>query len=215
MARGPRRTTQREATTCRQLLSYLRANDRIPAAPSSLRSDSAMGRMEQAYERFLVRERGLTSATVKNYLPTVHTFLTERFGTETIQLERLVAQDANQFILRHTQRLSRSRAKLLVTALRSFLRFLYQRGDIPIDLASAVLPVMHWRLSGLPKSLAPEQVKSMLESCDRSTVIGRRDYVLFRKLIHRQLLRLLLNGKQQISHIAGSGEKVVDGGLAC
>ena len=61
VARGPRRTAQREATTCRQLLSYLRENDRIPAAPSSLRSDSAMGRMEQAYERFLVRERGLTA----------------------------------------------------------------------------------------------------------------------------------------------------------
>jgi site-specific recombinase XerD len=137
-----------------------------------------MGRMEQAYERFLVRERGLTSATVKNYLPTVHVFLTERFGTETIELERLVAQDANQFILRHAQHLSRTRAKLLVTALRSFLRFLYQRGDIPIDLASALLPVMHWRLSGLPKSLAPEQVNSMLDSCDRSTVIGRRDYAI-------------------------------------
>ncbi len=178
VARGPRRTAQREATTGRQLLSYLRENDRIPAAPSSLRSDSAMGWMEQAYERFLVHERGLTSATVKNYLPTVHAFLTERFGTDKIELDRLVAQDANQFILRHTQRLSRSRAKLLVTALRSFLRFLYQRGDISIDLASAVLPVMHWRLSGLPKSLAPEQVKSMLESCDRSTVIGRRDYAI-------------------------------------
>jgi len=178
VARGSRRTAQREATTARQLLSYLRANDRIPAAPSGPSSDSAMGRMEQAYERFLVRERGLTSATVKNYLPTVHVFLTERFGTETIELERLVAQDANQFILRHAQHLSRTRAKLLVTALRSFLRFLYQRGDIPIDLASALLPVMHWRLSGLPKSLAPEQVNSMLDSCDRSTVIGRRDYAI-------------------------------------
>jgi site-specific recombinase XerD len=178
VARGSRRTAQREATTARQLLSYLRANDRIPAAPSGPSSDSAMGRMEQDYERFLVRERGLTSATVKNYLPTVHVFLTERFGTETIELERLVAQDANQFILRHAQHLSRTRAKLLVTALRSFLRFLYQRGDIPVDVASAVLPVMHWRLSGLPKSLTPEQVKSMLESCDRSTVIGRRDYAI-------------------------------------
>ncbi len=146
-ARGPRRTAQREATTGRQLLSYLRENKRISAAPSGLSSDSPMARIERAYERFLVHERGLTSATVTNYLPTVHAFLSERFGTEVVQLERLVAQDANRFILRHAQRLSRARAKLLVTALRSFLRFLYQRGDIPTDLANAVLPVMHWRLS--------------------------------------------------------------------
>jgi site-specific recombinase XerD len=178
VARGPRRTAQREATTLRQLLSYLRENERIPAAPSGRSSDCPMARIERAYERFLVHERGLTAATVKNYLPTVHAFLTERFGTETVQLERRVAQDANPFILRHAQRLSRSRAKLLVTALRSFLRFLYQRGDIPIDLARALLPVMHWRLSGLPKSLAPDQVQSLLESCERSTVIGRRDYAI-------------------------------------
>lgn len=177
-ARGPRRTSQREATTGRQLLSYLRENKRIPAAPSGLSSDNPIARIERAYERFLLHERGLTSATVTNYLPTVHAFLSERFGTETVQLERLVAQDTNQFILRHAQRLSRTRAKLLVTALRSFLRFLYQRGDIPTDLANAVLPVMHWRLSGLPKSLAPEHVKSMLKSCDLSTVIGRRDYAI-------------------------------------
>lgn len=178
LARGSRRTAQREATTLRQLLSYLRENERIPAAPSGRSSDCPIARLARAYERFLVHERGLTSATVKNYLPTVHAFLTERFGTETVQLKRLVAQDANQFILRHAQRLSRTRAKLLVTVLRSFLRFLYQRGDIPIDLASAVLPVMHWRLSGLPKSLAPGQVQLMLENCDRSTVTGRRDYAI-------------------------------------
>jgi site-specific recombinase XerD len=177
-ARGPRRTAQREATTGRQLLSYLRENERIPAAPSGLSGESPMARIARAYERFLVHERGLTSDTVKNYLPTVHAFLTERFGTETVQLERLVVQDTNQFILRHAQRLSRTRAKLLVTALRSFLRFLYQRGDIPSDLASAVLPIMHWRLSGLPKSLAPEQVQSLLESCEHNTVVGRRDYAI-------------------------------------
>jgi site-specific recombinase XerD len=137
-----------------------------------------MKRLEEAYERFLVCERGLTSATVENYLPTVHTFLTERFGTEVAQLDQLVAQDANRFVLRHAQHFSRARTKLIVTALRSFLRFAHQRGDIPVDLASAVLPAMHWRLSGLPKSLAPEQVESMLASCDRRTSIGRRDYAI-------------------------------------
>ena len=66
----------------------------------------------------------------------------------------------------------------MVTALRSFLRFLHQRGDITVDLAGAVPPVMHWRLSGLPKSLPAEQVESMLASCDQSTPVGRRDYAI-------------------------------------
>ena len=66
VARGPRRTAQRDATTLRQLLSYLRENERLPAAPSGRSSDCPIARIARAYERFLVHERGLSSATVKN-----------------------------------------------------------------------------------------------------------------------------------------------------
>ena len=175
LTRGPRRKPRHEVTTGRQLLSHLRGKGRIRAGSPGPGADGPIGRIERIYEHFLVNERGLNPATVVNYLPIVHAFLTERFGTRAVELETLVAQDANRFILRHAQRFSRSHTKLLATALRSFLRHLYQRGDIAVGLASAVLPVMNWRLSGLPKSLMPEQVESILESCDRSTAIGRRD----------------------------------------
>ena len=174
--RGRERTS--EAATCRQLLSYLRELGRVSTAPLDPSIDTPVDRIERVYQRFLFSERGLTSATVDNYLPTIHAFLTERFGGADVRLEALVPQDANRFILRHAQRYSRTRAKLMVTALRSFLRFLHQRGDITVDLAGAVPPVMHWRLSGLPKSLPAEQVESMLASCDQSTPVGRRDYAI-------------------------------------
>ena len=112
---------------------------------------------------------------MQNYLPIIHTFLAERFVTGTVALGALTVRDVNQFIVRQSQRLSRSRAKLLVTALRSFLRHLHQRGDIPADLAGALLPVVSWRLSGVPKSLAAEQVEAIIESCDLRTAAGRRD----------------------------------------
>ena len=62
-----------------------------------------------------------------------------------------------------------------MTALRSFQRHLHRRGDIPADLACGVLPVMHWRLSGWPKSVPPEQVGAILASCERGAAAGRRD----------------------------------------
>ena len=37
---------------------------------------------------------------------------------------------------------------------------------------------MDWRLSGLPKVLAPQQVEAMLGTCDRTTPIGRRDHAI-------------------------------------
>ena len=175
LTRGPRCVRRGEATTTRQLLSHLRASGRIALAPSSPENSNPFAQIERRYERFLVNERGLSRATVENYLPIIHTFLAERFASRAVALDTLTVRDVNQFIVRQSQRLSRSRAKLLVTALRSFLRHLHQRGDIPADLASALLPVVSWRLSGVPKSLAPEQVEAIIESCDLRTAAGRRD----------------------------------------
>ena len=179
LTREPRRKSARgESTTVRQLLDYLRENGQIPAAAPKPDGDGPIDRIARTYERFLVHERGLSQATVSNYVPIVRAFLAERFDTRPVALERLAARDANHFVLGQAKRLSRTRSKLVVTALRSFLRHLHQRGDLPADLASAVLPVVHWRLSGLPKALAPEQVESLLDSCDRDTTVGRRDHAI-------------------------------------
>ncbi len=176
--RGTRRAPQGEATTGRQLLSHLRHEGRIPEAPEDPDSDDAITRVERTYKHFLVNERGLSPLTVGRYLPVVHAFLTERFGTGAVALETLVARDANRFIVRHSRGFARSHAKGLAAALRSFLRHLHQRGDIAVDLAGAVPPITNWRLSELPKSLPPEQVESVLASCDRNTAVGRRDHAI-------------------------------------
>lgn len=167
-----------DSATVRQLLAWLREQGRVPAVQHAPPDESALEPILRTYECFLVEQRGVSPATVTNYLPIVRAFLTERFGTGAVDFERLSVRDANRFVLVEAQRLSPSRGKLVATALRSFLRHLHQRGDIPAELASGVLPVMHWRLSGLPKSLPPEQVGAILASCDRSTGSGRRDYAI-------------------------------------
>jgi site-specific recombinase XerD len=73
---------------------------------------------------------------------------------------------------------SPGRAQTIVNALRSFFRYLSQRGEIAIDLATAVPTVARWQFSEIPKFLQPEQVKQILESCDRSTRTGKRNYAI-------------------------------------
>ena len=176
LARDPSRSVRRgEAATGRQLLDHLRATGSIPAATPAPGPVSPVDRIIDGYQRFLVNERGLSQSTVRNYLPVARAFLARRFASRPVALESLTARDANQFVLHEAGRLSRARSKLVVTALRSFLRHLHQRGDIPADLAGGLLPVRLWRLSGLPKALAPEQVQALLDSCDRGTAAGRRD----------------------------------------
>ena len=178
LTRGPQRAPQGEAATGRQLLSHLRSKGNIPDVAEGGGSADAITRIERTYERFLVQERGLSPATVINYLPVVHAFLSESFGARAVALETLGARDVNRFIVRHSEGFARSHAKSLATALRSFLRHLHQRGDLAADLAGAIPPITNWRLSGLPKSLSPEKVESLLASCDRSTAVGRRDHAV-------------------------------------
>jgi site-specific recombinase XerD len=159
------------------LLRHLRGLGIVASPPEAI-DDTPLNRLERDYRQFLASERGLTPATLANYLPTVRCFLTEHFSNGALRLDELSPQDLNRFILSHAQKISRGRAKLMVTALRSFLRFLCQRGEITADLASAVPTVANWRLSELPKSLAPEQVERLLASCDQSTTPGQRDYTI-------------------------------------
>ena len=192
-ARDPRRQRRGDNATARQLLDRLRESGRIPPPRSDPPGDP-IEQIARCYERFLLEERGVKPTTVANYLPTVRAFLADRFRTRKIALENLSVQDANQFILREAQRLSRSRAKLVGTILRSFLRHLYQRGAISTDLASAIPPVVKWRLAGLPKALQPEEVESILSGCDRSTLAGRRDYAIL-----LLLARLGLRGGEAVA----------------
>src|SRR5437879_431748 len=66
----------------------------------------------------------------------------------------------------------------MATALRSFFRFLLQKGELPVDLAASVPTVANWRLSTVPKYLTAEEVKRVLQTCDRRTATGRRDYAV-------------------------------------
>jgi integrase/recombinase XerD len=171
-----RRSLRRgDVSTGHQLLGLLRGLGVISSLPQRM-DQTPLDRIIRDYDRFLSSERGLARATVVCYLPIVRRLLTECF--ETLRLEDLRPADLNRFILREGRRVSRVHARTTVTALRSFLRFLRQRGAVKTDLAAALPGVAHWRLSHIPKSLPPEQVEQLLRSCDRGTPSGQRDYAI-------------------------------------
>ncbi len=171
------RLRQGDATTVRRLLIHLREQNIVPPAEVS-RDDSAIAQLLRRYEIHLREERGLTLATVANYLPFVRRFLTERFGDEPLHLSKLSPSGLEGFVVRHAPSMCAKRAQLMVSALRSFLRFLLQQGEIATDLASGVPTVAGGCRSTVPKYLSPQEVERLLKSCDRSTTVGRRDYAI-------------------------------------
>lgn len=127
---------------------------------------------------FLKKERGLDCATIYNYARHVDRFLAEQFGSGRINLRALGVSDIGVFVRRQALRHGRGWAAQMVTALRSFFRFARLRGVIKSDLAALVPSVPNWEMSGPPKHLRSEAVQRVLSACDRSTVKGKRDYVI-------------------------------------
>lgn len=158
------------------LLDHLRDTGILPTPPLEI-DDTPLGCVEREFARYLVEERGLSQSTVGNYLPPIRTFLGEHFGTGPLLLNELGPADVTRYVLRYFS--SRRARSCMASALRSFFRFLLLKGDTTIDLANAVPRVAYWRLSGVPKSLPPEQIEQLLKNCDRSHPAGQRDYAIF------------------------------------
>jgi site-specific recombinase XerD len=158
------------ASTCRVLLEQLRETGIILPLPDS-RADNEQRRVEDGYQAYLARERGLASSTISNY-----TAIARDFAAANRKLPGcLCPTDIHAFIRRCSPRYSRRRLQLIVTGLRSYLRFLQQRGMIDVDLASAVPTVAHWRRADVPRTISQEQVEMLLAACDPATTAGRRD----------------------------------------
>ena len=166
-----------DRTTVRQLLDHLRERHVVQRVTPTC-DVSPLAAILDRYEKHLRSERGLTTATIINYLPFARKFLSDRFGEGPFLLKVVRPRDISGFILRHVRTMSCRRAQLMTTVFRSFFRFLFQRGELQVDLAPSIPTVADWRLSTLPRYITAEEVIRVLGSCDRHTATGRRDYAL-------------------------------------
>jgi site-specific recombinase XerD len=164
-----------DPTTLRWLVEFLRGVGLIPTIETK---PSPLDLIVTRFTEYLISERGLRQATIKNYLAEIRKFLLHRFQTDHVLLGELSPDDVTGFVLRRARVVCAHRAQVVAGSLRSFLRFLYERGHIGTDLAAAVPAVANRRFLGLPKFLPPEQIESLLETCDGMTLTGRRDYAI-------------------------------------
>jgi integrase len=67
-------------------------------------------------------------------------------------------------------------------SLRAFFRYLHHKGLNRIPLAGCVPSIRRRKFANLPTFLSAEQVQKVLNSCDRATAIGRRNYAILMML---------------------------------
>jgi site-specific recombinase XerD len=146
----------------------------VPVQPEG----GPLEKIERDFATFLRSERALSTATVTNYCPVARLFMVERFAEGSVDLGRLCVVDIHEFILRRSRRCRPKRMQLTLTALRSFLRFLYLRGRIATPLADHIPAVAGWRLTEPPKWLGADAIERTLACCDRRSATGRRNYAI-------------------------------------
>jgi integrase len=141
------------------LLRFLIADDVLTKS-----SPLAAPRREElaAYEQYLVEERRVTPARRAVCLKVAEEFLSDHL------VSKLVSADVTKFVARVTPNKS--------SALRSLLRFLFVSSRCKSNLAYAVPSSPGWRQRSLPRGLEPSEVRAVLATCDRRTLVGLRDY---------------------------------------
>jgi integrase/recombinase XerD len=166
------------------MLTYLRAEG-IALSASTVVNRGPIDLAIDRYCDYLVRERGLARLTVRHYTNAVRPFLRSELSSDgaKINWESLDAARVTAFVVTRTPSQSRSVASTTVTALRSFLGYLYANGLIKRQLTAAVPAVARWRLAALPKALQPREVQALLAACDRRTRMGRRDFAVLTMLV--------------------------------
>lgn len=165
------------AATLRRLVAFLRLQGICPA-PKDPEGATAVQRIVVDYANHLRDDQGRAPGTLTQYCAFAESFLSERFGTGPVALDILRGQDVIEFVRRKAACLSPARAKAATIALRSFLRYVRYLGGTRYDLASAVPTVPNWSMTAIPRAIAPDHLRAVLNACRRDTAIGRRDYAI-------------------------------------
>jgi len=163
----------------RPLLAWLRGRglcgDDPPVAPAPL--DELMER----YRHWMVTDRQLAPRTISRYEQGARLFLDGRArkGGGPAGVEGLSQEAVTEFLLAEASRgLSAKSLQGRVAELRSLLRFLYLEAMISTPLGHGVPPVPGWKDTGVPRRLAVTEVQALLDSCDRATASGKRDFAI-------------------------------------
>lgn len=170
-----RRDAGVDAANVHSLKGFLLAREIIQAPAPVPTTEN--GRMILDYERHLFEVRGFTRNTIRDHARTAGIFLAilanDRRPKQKTQPSR---KDIETFIRVRGRRLSRGTLQHEIGHVRGFLRFLAVTGRAPVGLDKQIDTPRIYRLENLPKAIAWETVRALLDSIDRTSEIGKRDY---------------------------------------
>jgi integrase/recombinase XerD len=169
----PYRRGSPERATLHQFLQHLR--EAGATAPRTNPPVASADALVERYIDYLRSGRGLSERSIAVYSPFVRAFVVaQQLGEDDDLDTALDAGVVRGHLLDRARGRSSEYTRLLATALRSFLRFLFLHGGLTVDLSTAIPPVRRWQLASVPPFLSSEEVERVLATIDRTTARGRR-----------------------------------------
>ena len=184
--RGPlARHLHRVRYSIDRLIAFLRHQGRFDAP----RQAPLYQPLLDAYLAWLRKERDVTPGTLELRGRSLTRFLRWLGPQATVEgLSLLGAEQVEGFFLAEAKGQGPAARRSMQAALRTFFRFCFQQGWIGCRLDRAVPTLRTYRLSTLPQGLSEAQAWRVLESVDRTTAVGRRDYAIL-QLLYRYGVR--------------------------
>lgn len=131
------------------------------------------------FTKYLAEDFGLTQGTISGYALYAREFLQWRFKTKKLHLNKISPKNITEFFVEQAQKRKTKITQLIATSLRSFFTFLYRKGIMTnFDLTAIVPTTATWDQAPIPEHLSNEDLKKLLNSCDRKTALGLRDFAI-------------------------------------
>jgi len=153
----------------RLFLAYLRDVGVVTASVAGQTTEEPV--LLTAFRQWMRQQRGTCDATLDNYSLSIRDLL-KTVGDDPRTFD---AENLRKFVLKRSQQEGWATAKKCTTALRMFLRFLIADGKCAAGLDAAIPVLAHCRLSPLPRYLQSEEVERVINACDPTSPVGRRD----------------------------------------
>ncbi|MDN5798009.1 MAG: tyrosine-type recombinase/integrase [Intrasporangium sp.] len=132
----------------------------------------------ERYATFLLHERGLQPNSAVDYVRDAMAFLGWLNPDGGLGLGGLSGGQVIEYVRRECAGGMVGHARRSTVRLRALLRFLFLDAAVDTPLAELVPSVANRRDDWSSKAISPAEAARLLDSCDRTTAVGRRDFAV-------------------------------------
>jgi site-specific recombinase XerD len=180
------------ATNIEKFLTFAFRQKHRPFRKKRARPDNRLitNRLIDAYLAFCRDHGGIVPSTLRfrdSELLRFRAFLVES-GIHSLRDVTIETMDA--YFQSLTRRMSSRSLAVVISVHRAFFRFLFLRGKYPYDLGRQMDPPSRYSADTRPKYIPWAKIEAFLDSLDRSTAVGKRNFALAVLLAHHGIRRV-------------------------